>query len=74
MRAWPSSGTQGDTERALAAKASYLLSELLVKHPNMKPVVVREVEQLLFRPNVSARAQYVSGLGRPLPGCEFASP
>ena len=50
---------QVDGERVLAAKVSYLLSELLVKHPNMKLVVVREVEQLMFRPKVSPRAQYV---------------
>jgi len=29
------------------------------QHPNMKEIVVREVEQLLFRPNIAERAQYV---------------
>ena len=28
-------------------------------HPNMKGVVVTEVERLLFRPNIAERAQYV---------------
>lgn len=48
----------GDTEKKLASKASYLLSQLLVQHPNMKLVVAKEVEQLLFRQNVSIKAQY----------------
>lgn len=29
------------------------------KHPNMKAVVVKEVEQLLYRPNIPVKAQYV---------------
>ncbi|XP_029965696.1 CCAAT/enhancer-binding protein zeta isoform X4 [Salarias fasciatus] len=48
----------GDPEYKTAAKASYLLETLLHKHPNMKVVVCCEVERLLFRPNVSAKAQY----------------
>ena len=52
-------GGQADSERQLAAKVTYLLGELLVRHPNMKLVVVRAVEQLIFRPKVSPRAQYV---------------
>ncbi|AWP20443.1 putative CCAAT/enhancer-binding protein zeta-like [Scophthalmus maximus] len=48
----------GDPEYKTAAKASYLLETLLHKHPNMKAVVSCEVERLMFRPNVSAKAQY----------------
>ncbi|XP_059212983.1 CCAAT/enhancer-binding protein zeta [Centropristis striata] len=48
----------GDPEYKTAAKASYLLEALLHKHPNMKAVVCVEVERLMFRPNVSAKAQY----------------
>ncbi|ORX82922.1 CBF-domain-containing protein [Anaeromyces robustus] len=48
----------GDTNRKLASKASYLLSQLLLKHPNMKLVVIKEIEHLLFRTNISERAQY----------------
>jgi len=48
---------QGDLDRGIAAKSSYLLSQLLVQHPNMKSVVVREVEALVFRPNVTMRAR-----------------
>lgn len=31
---------------------------MLFKHPNMQEVVLKEVEKLIFRPNVSTRAQY----------------
>lgn len=48
----------GDPEYKTAAKASYLLETLLHKHPNMKVVVCCEVERLMFRPNVSLKAQY----------------
>lgn len=48
----------GDPEYKMAAKASYLLETLLHKHPNMKVVVCCEVERLLFRANVSPKAQY----------------
>lgn len=48
----------GDPEYKTAAKASYLLETLLHQHPNMKVVVCCEVERLVFRPNVSGKAQY----------------
>lgn len=48
----------GDPEYKTAAKASYLLETLLHRHPNMKAVVCCEVERLVFRPNISAKAQY----------------
>ena len=48
----------GDTTRGIAAKASYQLNKLLEVHPVMKNVVLGEVERLLYRPNVSKRAQY----------------
>lgn len=48
----------GDPEYKTAAKASYLLETLLHKHPNMKVVVCCEVERLMFRPNISPKAQY----------------
>ncbi|XP_056150741.1 CCAAT/enhancer-binding protein zeta [Lampris incognitus] len=48
----------GDPEYKMAAKASYLLEMLLHQHPNMKPVVCSEVERLMFRPNISRKAQY----------------
>ncbi|XP_060722252.1 CCAAT/enhancer-binding protein zeta [Tachysurus vachellii] len=48
----------GDPEYKIASKASYLLETLLHKHPLMKSVVCIEVERLMFRPNISAKAQY----------------
>lgn len=50
----------GDSENKVAAKASQLIIELLVQHPGMKIFVIREIEQLILRPNVSERAQYYS--------------
>nr|DBA26807.1 TPA: hypothetical protein GDO54_011017 [Pyxicephalus adspersus] len=48
----------GDPQYRVATKASYLLEMLLNKHPNMKVVVCLEVERLLYRPNISEKAQY----------------
>lgn len=44
--------------RKIAAKTSHVLSELTAKHSAMKPVVLAEVESLLFRKNITAKAQY----------------
>uniref|UniRef100_A0A8C2PCU7 CCAAT/enhancer-binding protein zeta n=1 Tax=Capra hircus TaxID=9925 RepID=A0A8C2PCU7_CAPHI len=48
----------GDPQNRIATKASHLLETLLCKHPNMKGVVCGEVERLLFRSNISSKAQY----------------
>lgn len=49
----------GSPERKVASSASYYLNLLLTKHhPAMKLVVVREVEQLVYRPNVGLRTRY----------------
>ncbi|XP_002709966.3 CCAAT/enhancer-binding protein zeta [Oryctolagus cuniculus] len=48
----------GDPQNRIATKASHLLETLLCKHPNMKGVVCGEVERLLFRSNISTKAQY----------------
>ncbi|XP_007943261.1 CCAAT/enhancer-binding protein zeta [Orycteropus afer afer] len=48
----------GDPQNRIATKASHLLETLLSKHPNMKGVVCSEVERLLFRTNISPKAQY----------------
>ncbi len=48
----------GDPVRSIAAKAIYQLGKLLESHPAMKLVVLKEVERLLFRPNVNPKAQY----------------
>jgi hypothetical protein len=48
----------GDLDRKIASKACYLLGQVLVKHPNMCFVVVKEVERLVRRVGVSPRARY----------------
>ncbi|CAM6129014.1 unnamed protein product [Calypogeia fissa] len=52
----------GDPERKMASNASYLLSGLLTAHPNMKKVVVDEVEAFVFRPHVGLRARYYAAV------------
>ncbi|PNF43787.1 hypothetical protein B7P43_G09744 [Cryptotermes secundus] len=48
----------GDPSQKVASKAIYSLIQLLQVHPNMKFVVMEETEKLLFRPNISHKAQY----------------
>lgn len=48
----------GDTSQKVASKVIYCLTQLLRVHPNMKQVVMNEVEKLLFRSNVGPKAQY----------------
>ncbi|XP_020088571.1 CCAAT/enhancer-binding protein zeta isoform X2 [Ananas comosus] len=48
----------GDPERKAASSAGYHLSCLLSAHPNMKAVVIDEVDSFLFRPHVGLRAKY----------------
>ncbi|XP_055335573.1 CCAAT/enhancer-binding protein zeta-like [Paramacrobiotus metropolitanus] len=48
----------GDLQKKVAAKSCSLLIKLLRQHPNMKSVIVEEIERLLYRPNVSPKAQY----------------
>ncbi|XP_014253433.1 CCAAT/enhancer-binding protein zeta-like [Cimex lectularius] len=48
----------GDPSQKVVAKVIYCLTMLLRVHPNMKQVVLNEVEKLLFRPNVNFRTQY----------------
>lgn len=48
----------GDADRKIASKAQFLLARLIDANPGMKLPVVKEVERVLFRPNISERAQY----------------
>ncbi|XP_052742674.1 CCAAT/enhancer-binding protein zeta [Bicyclus anynana] len=48
----------GDPSQAVASKVIYHLCQLLYNHPNMKAVVLTEIEKMLFRSNISPRAQY----------------
>lgn len=51
----------GDPERRVSSTASFFLLQLIEEHhPQMRHIVIREVEQLLLRPNVTAKAQYFS--------------
>ncbi|KAJ1551596.1 hypothetical protein HK096_007420, partial [Nowakowskiella sp. JEL0078] len=50
--------SQGDQDRKLASRCTFLLLQVLEKHPNMQLVVIREIEHLIFRPNIADRAQY----------------
>ncbi|KAJ6825990.1 CCAAT/enhancer-binding protein zeta [Iris pallida] len=48
----------GDPERKAASSAGYQLSCLLSTHPNMKAVVIEEVDSFIFRPHIGLRAKY----------------
>ncbi|XP_059047911.1 CCAAT/enhancer-binding protein zeta [Achroia grisella] len=48
----------GDPSQAVSSKVIYHLCQLLYNHPNMKAVVLAEIEKMLFRSNISPRAQY----------------
>ncbi|XP_016955525.1 uncharacterized protein F23B12.7 [Drosophila biarmipes] len=48
----------GDPIAKIASKALHHLSEVAQKHPNMCGVIVSETEKLLFRNNISERAQH----------------
>jgi len=42
----------------MGSRALFYLQKLLEEHTRMKKVVVEEVERLLFRNNISTKAQY----------------
>ncbi|KAF8401148.1 hypothetical protein HHK36_014452 [Tetracentron sinense] len=48
----------GDPENKGASNADFHLSNLLSDHPNMKAVVIAEVDSFLFRPHLGLRAKY----------------
>nr|XP_049705961.1 CCAAT/enhancer-binding protein zeta [Helicoverpa armigera] len=48
----------GDPSQGVASKVIYHLCQLLFNHPNMKAVVLADIEKMLFRTNISPRAQY----------------
>jgi len=51
----------GDPIRKVASNAAYFLRKLVEEHhPQMKLVLIQEVEQLLFRSNVGLRTRYYS--------------
>ncbi|WCJ33430.1 CCAAT-binding factor [Euphorbia peplus] len=48
----------GDPQNRGASNADFYLSNLLSDHPNMKAVVIDEVDTFLFRPHLTLRAKY----------------
>ncbi|CAH2066927.1 unnamed protein product, partial [Thlaspi arvense] len=48
----------GDPQNKSASNADYHLTNLLADHPNMKAVVIDEVDSFLFRPHLGIRAKY----------------
>ncbi|XP_058226895.1 protein SLOW WALKER 2 isoform X2 [Rhododendron vialii] len=48
----------GDPESKAASNADFHLSKLLTDHPNMKVVVIDEVDNFLFRPHLGMRSKY----------------
>ena len=50
----------GDPNHKVGSKVIYTLTKLLEIHPNMREVVMDEVEKVIFRSNISKRAQYYS--------------
>ncbi|KAL6496913.1 hypothetical protein OROGR_028842 [Orobanche gracilis] len=48
----------GDPENKVASNADYHLANLLAEHPNMKAVVIDEVDTFLFRPRLGLRSKY----------------
>lgn len=50
----------GDPSKKVASKAMHCLTLVVTKHPNMKGIIMDEVEKLLFRPNIGQKARYYS--------------
>ncbi|XVF27125.1 hypothetical protein REPUB_Repub14bG0079700 [Reevesia pubescens] len=48
----------GDPQNKGASNADFYLSNLLSDHPNMKAVIIDEVDTFLFRPHLGLRAKY----------------
>lgn len=49
----------GDSDRKIASRASYLLLQLQISHPGMKPIIIRAVEQdILLHPSQDTRSRY----------------
>ncbi|OAQ64193.1 CCAAT-box-binding transcription factor [Pochonia chlamydosporia 170] len=49
----------GDRDRKISSRASYLLLQLQVSHPGMKPIIIRTIEQdILLHPSQDHRSKY----------------
>ena len=47
-----------DTQRKTASDVVFLLHKLVAAHPNMRMVIIQEIEQYLFMPTRAMRARY----------------
>mmetsp|Transcript_1401 Transcript_1401/g.1883 ORF Transcript_1401/g.1883 Transcript_1401/m.1883 type:complete len:1050 (-) Transcript_1401:826-3975(-) len=52
----------GDTEKKISSQVVYLLTEIAKAHPNMRGILVNEVEQFIFRPKVTPRGIYCGAI------------
>ncbi|KAH8808381.1 CBF/Mak21 family-domain-containing protein [Xylogone sp. PMI_703] len=49
----------GDPDKKIASRTSYLLLQLQISHPLMKPIIIRSIEtEILLRPGQSTHAKY----------------
>ena len=48
----------GDKARRVASAVSYQLNQLMEMHPNMRPVILRELRQFMHRTTITPRARY----------------
>ncbi|KAI1004291.1 Ribosome biogenesis protein [Podosphaera aphanis] len=49
----------GDPDKKISSRASYLILQLQVSHPLMKPIIIRSIEtELLLRPGQNIHAKY----------------
>ncbi|CCG81583.1 Ribosome biogenesis protein MAK21 [Taphrina deformans PYCC 5710] len=48
----------GDKDKKIASKCSHFCLQLMQAHPLMKNIIIRELEQVLFKPTISSSAQY----------------
>ena len=48
----------GDPTPRIASTTARLLAQILQHHSQMKTIIVKQVERLLFRPNITARTEY----------------
>ncbi|KAJ6233137.1 ccaat-binding factor-related [Anaeramoeba flamelloides] len=50
----------GDNDRKICSQVAYYLSKITTRHPLMKPFIIQEVESIIFKPNISEKAQFFS--------------
>ena len=48
----------GDKDRGIASRTSYFCLQLMQAHPLMADIIVRQLEQVLFRPSIAPTTQY----------------